>query len=229
MTSPTRWLGPPLISGDWRDLSLDEAVPLLLRLARHAEQQDLGALFVDNWPTQARAMRLSFYPGWLLVEAQATLAAGGQGICSFLFGPLGVVIIDGNSAPVHWINGQGALKIKGDSKAATDYLRFFCSAVHGESGRFRVIEALAELALPSEVTSLPELGKLLDGKPRPIDILADGEDFLATAYVLYDSALFKSEFRIEPTGMVVMTDDDPIAPLPVEPEAFKSPFRVLGD
>jgi hypothetical protein len=229
MASDSRWIGPPLIPGDWRDLALDEAVPLLLRLALQAEQHDLGHLFVDNWPTRARAMRLSFYPGWILVEAQATLAGGGEGICCFLYGTLGVVIIDGNSAPVHWINGQGVLAIKDKPAAAADYLRFFCSAVHGESGRFRVIESLTELALPTEVTSLPELSQALDGKPRPIAISSDGEDFLATACVLYDSALFKAEFRIEPTGAVTMTDDDPIAPLPVQPEAFKSPFRMPGD
>ncbi len=221
------WAGRPLIPGDWRELHLHDALPLLLRFALISGDARAKALFIEHWPSRVRAMRPGFYPGWVLVEVQARLADASMGLCNFLYGPLGQMLVDGTSAPIHALNAHGVLAIQDDA-AAADYLRFFCSAVHGDDGRFQIIEHLDALAYLAGVDGGVQPGGPADGLGiEPLDIRRDGDKYLASATVLYGTELFEAQFSVGLDGLIEMVDDTALAAVRVRSEEFRSPFRIL--
>ncbi|MHB1326734.1 MAG: hypothetical protein ACYC2K_00900 [Gemmatimonadales bacterium] len=219
------WAVPPLISGDWRNLIVAESIPLLLRYAQNAESDRLRRLFVENWPVRVRAMRPRFYPGWILAEVQAVLPDGVAGLLAFLYGPGGIVTIDGSSNPIHELNGTGALDIKGLPQAL-DYLRFFCSAIHGDEGRFQIVESASDL-LP--VDDAAARAAVLEAAKSLSHASVHGDEGAYTGHgsVLYGGSLFNASFSIESTGGITMIDDDPLTRLPVRRELFRPPFRIV--
>ncbi len=219
------WAVPPLITGDWRDLTVAESVPLLLRYAQKAESDRLRRLFVEHWPTRVRAMRPSFYPGWILAEVQAILPDGVAGLLAFLYGPGGIVTIDGSSNPIHDLNGTGAMAIK-EPGQALDYLRFFCSAIHGEEGRFQIVESPFDL-LPVEDAASRAAVLAAAKSLRMAVVRGEQGTYLGHASVLYGGSLFHATFSIQPTGGITMVDDEPVARLPVRRELFRPPFRIV--
>ncbi|MEC7702686.1 MAG: hypothetical protein VYC19_08005, partial [Pseudomonadota bacterium] len=63
---------------------------------------------------------------------------------------------------------------------------------------------------------------VIEGTVRPATFEGKNENghYLCDAVVFYSNALFIANFAVEPTGMIQMLDDDPIAAdLPVSVEA----------
>jgi hypothetical protein len=221
------WAAPPLIGGDWRDLSLAESATLLVRFAALTKNPAERRLFVRYWPTRLRAMRLRCYPGWVFVEVQTAHPDDRVGLCNFLFGPPGSVLVDGTSTAIHWLNGEGFLKLGEDAAAASDYLRFFCSAVHGAEGRFQVLESPEDLrsrmTAQGTVPAQPEFATHI----RPLELVRHEGGFEARASVLYGAQLFHAVFGIDAAGTIEMADDIPVASLALTQEEFQSPFRLV--
>lgn len=222
---PDGWVAPPLIVGDWRDLPMAEAVPLLIRYAQKAESDRQRRLFTEHWPVSVRAMRPRFYPGWILAEAQVMLPDGVAGLLAFLYGPGGITTIDGSSAPIHDLNGTGALVIK-EPAVALDYLRFFCSAIHGDEGRFQIVETAFDL-LPGEDPAARAKVLAVSKSLREAGVLAMQDSYIGHGSVLYGGSLFHAKFAIRSTGSITMIDDEPVARLPVRRELFRPPFRIV--
>ncbi len=185
------------------------------------------SLFLENEPTRVRAMRPTCYPGWILVEVQAVLVDGAVGLCNFLYGPSGGVLIDGTSAAIHRLNESGVLSLREETSTVADYLTLFCSAVHGPAGRFKIIESIDDLPRSNESGEKVSIEPAASDALSRVQVMREGHAFVATAIVLYTSSLFLAKFTISDDGMVVMTESEPLAVLPIAEEEFRLPFRLV--
>ncbi len=239
----------PLIPGPWKSLDADEARAVVERL--HATLPPDGhGLLQRSWPISGlRAVPLSFYPGWLLIEGEAAFNALDSGTFNVLFGPGVLLLIDGTSSVVHDVNSgltvsvapaapvagaagealaaaartlPAALAALDESVTGPDYLHFFCGSVWGEEGPFTVVES----------PDLPEFALIENGmddwreRIRPVTMHRDGDALVARAAVRYGNTLFQATFRIA-SGLVNMEEDEPIAKFSRAPEPTHCPFRAI--
>lgn len=122
--------------------------------------------------------------------------------------------LDGTSPPIHQTNADAPIRLNDDN--ILDYLRFFCFFVRGEDGPFLVAESLDTHGMPQNMDDATR--RAIEGTIRPASYEGRTADdyWLCDAIVFYSNALFFSNFIIQPSGMIEMTDDDPLAPdLPV--------------
>lgn len=119
--------------------------------------------------------------------------------------------INGTSPSIYELNATSPLNME-DGDTALAYLRFFCNAVRGEEGPFRILEELDQLPLDQPATG--SLAQELSAEIRPVQIgPADADHWPAQAVVQYDYGLFAADFKIMRTGMVEMLDDRPLRSL----------------
>lgn len=206
------WPLPPLIVGDWRELQGEHVEQMRTALAPH---------FQGIPATKFRVAPLVCYPGFLSVEA--LLDNAGPSVVWFLFGPGGVRLITGHSSVIHALNAEGALSIS-DKVSAAEYLRLFCSAVHGDEGPFIIVETVSQLE------------GLTDGV-EPVDdtattILSDvsvepgfGGKWKLRAYVYYNKAVSVAEFEVDDSGLIWMDEDDRLFGAPASGCVFEGPLR----
>lgn len=117
--------------------------------------------------------------------------------------------LNGTSPPIHEVNAKAPIKI--NEKNVLDYLRFFCFFVRGEEGPFYVAESMEDPNMPVDMDETTR--SVIEGTVRPATFagMNDQGHFLADAVVFYSNALFIANFAIQPTGMIEMLDDEPIA------------------
>jgi hypothetical protein len=214
---------PPLIPGDWRRIAAPDAGQLVGRFQMaliellppgvHPEK-------VNMLPKAVRAMPLRCYAQTLLCEVETVRDLEALSTAAFLFGPFGIRIINGSSAMLHDLNEAVGVVLDTPDQAAA-YCRFFCSAVHGDLGRFEAIEAEDQLGMVA-------LSDDTRNRIGPIRAVAEGDKWQLATVVRYDNALFWCEFRLDRDGLIVMTTNDPLdlIELPVA-ESFDFPFRRL--
>jgi hypothetical protein len=95
----------PLMPGPWRPLAPGHAAGFALRLAALlAQPRSHEALAPHHRVTGLRAMPLSFYPGWALVEGEALVEPGLAGTFDVLYGPGLMWLIDGESRMLNDLN-----------------------------------------------------------------------------------------------------------------------------
>src|SRR5690606_35027887 len=95
----------PLLPGLWKPLSPGHAAGFALRLARLlARPRTHDALAPHHALSSLRALPLSFYPGWALVEGEAAVDGGVVGTFDVLYGPGLMWVIDGDSQVLHDLN-----------------------------------------------------------------------------------------------------------------------------
>lgn len=126
--------------------------------------------------------------------------------------------LDGTSPPIHQTNADAPVRITDEN--VLDYLRFFCFFVRGEDGPFLVAESMDTFGMPKEME--PATRKVIEGTLRGASYEGKNAEgyWLCDAIVFYSNALFFSNFAVQPTGMIEMTDDDPLAQdLPVKVSA----------
>jgi hypothetical protein len=244
MTDPSapRFTTLPLVPGPWKTLTPAESRALLRRLDTH-----LFALHGPEHRTRRfpmrdlRAVPLTFYPGWLLVEGEADLAGGQVGTFDALYGPGFLAALNGSSTLIHELNA-GVLTVRDDGavpeggqsafvpsplaplRADTTgpgYLHFFCNAVRGDEGAFRIVQNERDLRLCGALVPTRPLRKHL----RRVTMREDGEDLLAEAVVLYGGMLFDAAFRVSPAGSVRMERDEPLASDVAPAEKTREIFR----
>lgn len=135
-----------------------------------------------------------------------------------------IVPLNGTSPPIHGINAiPNELTLTNEN--ADDYLRFFCSAVHGQEGPFLVLEEENFARLLSadhqekvrRALNNAQLKIQSEDKPEvQAEFAKFSNPFPASSikrrkvYVIYSSALFRAWFAIDKYGMVQMLDDEPI-------------------
>jgi len=102
MQTVTSW---PLIPGDWKALNEQESAQFVERLGAVASRTQGADAFTRQHPVSGlRALPLSFYPGWLVVEGEAQLSGDEIGTFDVLYGPRFMWVIDGQSGVINALN-----------------------------------------------------------------------------------------------------------------------------
>lgn len=243
----------PLMAGDWRPLDPDEAAAFLERLILVLSQTQGLDAFPRRYPvTGLRAMPLSFYPGWLLVEGEAQLAAESVGTFDVLWGPGLMWLIDGDSGVVHDLN-SGRLPrdlgayLSADAKllpgpsdpseasfvprplapwtadqTVPDFVRFFCACVWGAEGPFYVLEDGASPLL----NGLASDHQAWREKAQPMSVVSDRAGYQCEVMLVYAGSLYKARFGLSTAvAGVVMIDDEVVSEDALPKQVHRSPFR----
>ncbi len=126
--------------------------------------------------------------------------------------------LNGTSPPIHEVNAQAPVKITDDN--VLEYLTFFCYFVRGEEGPFFIADDMNDPNMPKNMDE--KTRSVVEGTIRPATYEGKNEQgfYLCDAVVFYSNALFIANFAVQPSGMIEMLDDDPIATdLPVRVDA----------
>lgn len=117
--------------------------------------------------------------------------------------------LNGTSPPIHEVNAKAPIKVT--EQNVLDYLRFFCFFVRGEEGPFLIAEDMENPYLPKNMDD--QTRTAIENTIRPASYEGKNEQgfFLCDGVVFYSNALFIANFAVQPTGMIEMLDDDPIA------------------
>ena len=117
--------------------------------------------------------------------------------------------LNGTSPPIHEVNAKAPIKV--NEQNVLEYLRFFCYFVRGEEGPFYIAETMDDPNMPTEMDDTTR--SVVEGTVRPATFegMNDQGHFLCDAVVFYSNALFIANFAVQPTGMIEMLDDEPIA------------------
>lgn len=224
--APAAWVDRPLYSDDWTEVT-DEAEirKLLWPLAPPGRILSGKSSMIER----VRFLTPSFYPDQVLVEVQVPLEDGVHAICSALIDDSHqATTLTGQSPAIHNLNARGFLKRLDERDVALDYLRFFCAAVWGEAGPFRVVETLEDIPFSdsADEESFENVRRFLLEQPREATRLPDG-NWEARVLVCYRDALFRAQFKIVLNGMVEMISDEPLAQdLPVRRIVMRDGFRL---
>lgn len=234
----------PLLPGLWKPLSPGHAAGFALRLARLlARPRTHDALAPHHAVSSLRALPLSFYPGWALVEGEAAVGGGVVGTFDVLYGPGLMWVIDGDSQVLHDLNAGRVphdldayrereaeagepgflappLTELDTERTGPDYLRFFCGCVWGEEGPFIPVESL-----DAPVLAGAEPGDWRSAV-RPMAVSREGSDLVGTALIAYGRSLFEARLRLA-SGAVTMEDDSPVASDVLPERRHLSPLRDL--
>lgn len=117
--------------------------------------------------------------------------------------------LNGTSPPIHEVNAKAPIKI--NEQNVLEYLRFFCFFVRGEEGPFYISETMDDPNIPRQMDDTTR--SVVEGTVRPATFEGMNEQghYLCDAVVFYSNALFIANFAIQPSGMIEMMDDEPIA------------------
>lgn len=126
--------------------------------------------------------------------------------------------LNGTSPPIHEVNAKAPVRITEGN--VLDYLRFFCFFVRGEEGPFLIAESMQDPDIPGNLD--PKTRTVIEGTVRGASYEGRNEQghFMCDAVVYYSNALFIANFAVQPSGMIEMLNDEPIAAdLPVRVDA----------
>lgn len=160
-------------------------------------------------PIRMRETDLSCYSGWRLVQAllatrtpAATLnreanaavpfpSGFGFAVVDYLYLPgsdRAPILLDGKSNPIHDLNASGALWLDTEDKVSA-YVEFFCAHVWGDEGPFWTA-----------------------GAPEVLPLAVEGAwAWAVKTDVVYGWGRFRATFRVEWSGQIEMTDDEPLS------------------
>lgn len=126
--------------------------------------------------------------------------------------------LNGTSPPIHEVNEKAPIKITDDN--VLDYLRFFCFFVRGEEGPFLIAESMQDTYVPKDLDDQTRAALENTVSPATFEGKDDEGNWLCNGVVYYSNALFITNFKVMPSGMIEMLDDEPIAAdLPVKIDA----------
>lgn len=168
-----------------------------------------GRLNTDKATTSVAWRQLPFYDQVALVRVKDETWEPSNLVVYYLTSQGKLTRLDGTSPPIHMINAEAPVKVTEEN--VIDYLRFFCFFVRGEDGPFLIAEDIDDPAMPKGLDAQTQ--KVIEGTLRPATYEGKNEQghFLCDAIVFYSNALFIANFAVEPTGMIQMLDDDPVA------------------
>lgn len=161
---------------------------------------------------------LPFYENVVLVRVQDSMWSPSNLTVFYLTEQGNLFRLNGTSPPIHEVNGKAPIKVTEEN--VLEYLKFFCFFVRGEEGPFLIAEDMNNPDMPKNMD--PQTRSVIEGTVRPATFEGKNEQgfFLCDAVVFYSNALFIANFAVQPTGMIEMLDDEPIAAdLPIRVDA----------
>lgn len=150
----------------------------------------------------------------------------------FLWHPKWTVVrpLYGESQPIHQANSEERPLLATET-AVAEYLRFFCWATGADQGRFLPVERFRDIPWAKAPSDRDRQTVARQLKPIGVTAAAaQGEHDSAwdcSATVAYGRNVFKASFVVSGTGLVQMTDDQPLdGPLPI---TRLEPARLTAD
>lgn len=176
-----------------------------------------GKYKVSTSSTQVHWRMLSFYESVALVRVKDPNWVNKKLTVYYLTDQGNLYRLNGTSPPIHEVNAKAPIKVTEEN--VLDYLNFFCFFVRGEEGPFYIAESMDDPNMPAEMDDTTR--SVIEGTIRPASYEGKNDQghYLCDAVVFYSNALFIANFAIQPSGMIEMLDDEPIAAdLPVKIE-----------
>lgn len=176
-----------------------------------------GKYRVDPQSTQVEWCMLPFYDQVALIRVKDPNWTNPKLNIFYLTDQGNLFRLNGTSPPIHEVNAKAPIKITEEN--VLEYLRFFCYFVRGEEGPFYIAESMEDPNMPTEMDETTR--SVIEGTIRPATYEGKNDQghYLCDAVVFYSNALFIANFAVQPTGMIEMLDDEPIAAdLPVRVE-----------
>ena len=161
---------------------------------------------------------LPFYNGVVLVRVKDPNWTPRNLYIYFLTSQGNLYRLNGTSPPIHEVNAMAPVKLTEEN--IIDYLKFFCFFVRGEEGPFLIAEDMSNPYIPANMDD--KTRTVFTGTLRPATYEGKNEQgyYLCDGIVFYSNALFIANFAVQPTGMIEMLDDDPVAvDLPIKVDA----------
>jgi hypothetical protein len=177
-----------------------------------------GKYKVSTQSSKVAYRTLPFYDDVVLVRVTDSMWSPSHLTIYYLTRQGDLYRLNGTSPPIHEVNAKAPIKVTEEN--VLEYLRFFCFFVRGEEGPFLIAEDINSPDLPKNMD--PKTKAVVEGTIRPATYEGKNEQgfFLCDAVVFYSNALFIANFAVQPTGMIEMLDDEPIAAdLPVRIDA----------
>ncbi len=168
-----------------------------------------GKYKVSGTSTQVAWRALPFYESVALIRVKDPNWVEKNLIVYYLTDQGNLFRLNGTSPPIHEVNAKAPVKINDDN--VLEYLRFFCFFVRGEEGPFYIAESMEDPNMPTDMDDTTR--SVIEGTIRPATFEGMNEQghYLCDAVVFYSNALFIANFAVQPTGMIEMLDDEPIA------------------
>lgn len=177
-----------------------------------------GKYKVSPQSTKVAWRALPFYDNVVLVRVQDPMWSPQSLTIYYLTEEGNLYRLNGTSPPIHEVNAKAPIKIS--EANVLEYLRFFCFFVRGEEGPFLIAESMQDADMPKNMDA--KTRSVIEGTIRPATYEGKNEQgfYLCDAVVFYSNALFIANFAVQPTGMIEMLDDEPIAAdLPIKVDA----------
>ncbi|MDB2683194.1 hypothetical protein N9Z27_02985 [Alphaproteobacteria bacterium] len=195
---------------NWNDVSGDELTGFLEQIGPIDNKLQVQA---DTTKVQWRM--LPFYESVALIRVKDPGWVDQNLYIYYLTDQGNLFRLNGTSPPIHEVNAKAPIKVNEEN--VLDYLRFFCFFVRGEEGPFYVAESMEDPNMPPEMDDTTRA--VIEGTIREAEFegMNEQNQFLCNAVVFYSNALFIANFSVQPSGMIEMLDDEPIAAdLPVK-------------
>lgn len=164
------------------------------------------------------AQELAFYPGYRLVEiVDRSVVPHTRRM--IVHKPGHAIVLNWTNAPVYALNKSGALNLTDDTVA--DYVRFFYQVVHGQHGRFTIVEAVADI--PWHEDPPPAVRKSVGRMIQPVQSIGQDkhDTFALMACIVYRSALFRATVKVDAAGHVTLHDQELLVEdMPVRDDVF---------
>lgn len=213
---------PPIIPGDWSLLNSHKAVEIISQLNSYTEK-DIFKVISDIH--SVRYKNILFYPGATLYEANIKTATH-HGVLTFIKYDDHFTIIDGNSNKIHKLNNNFNFDNL-NLQQAEMYIRFFTSAMQGDEGIFKIIDAVDDVEWMHSLSSSQR--DEIKSKIVPFSIeKIDRKTWEVIATIRYSNAIFSSVIHLDVEGMVEMQDDMPLVfDLPIPIEKYEDSIRII--
>ena len=168
-----------------------------------------GKYRVSAESTQVHWRQLPFYDSVALIRVKDPNWVNQKLNIFYLTDQGNLFRLNGTSPPIHEVNAKAPIKVNEEN--VLDYLRFFCYFVRGEEGPFYIAESMDDPNMPTDMDDTTR--SVVEGTVRgaTFEGMNDQGHFLCDAVVFYSNALFIANFAVQPTGMIEMLDDEPIA------------------
>ncbi|MBX3479189.1 MAG: hypothetical protein KF842_02235 [Caulobacter sp.] len=232
------WAMSPIVAGDWRDATPDDAAVLLGMISEICRVGPAKVpLALASYCDRVRTRPLACYGGVLLVEAQGYTTGGQPGLIQAIIHDERIILADGGSTDIHNLNDLVGPQLE-TPEARRDYFLLFLNWVRDSGGsRFQPIETAAALA--DRLDGDPAIVETLKDSLTPVmEIVAENPpEWTLDARLCVDTGLWDSIFTLAADGQVEMIDEQVIAEgLPVRREVqegwlvrLAEPPAVEGD
>lgn len=166
--------------------------------------------FINDPSVQISRCSLPFYKDYNWYEIKNTKATP-DNHAYYIMSSEESRILNGESDVLHKTNDEF---IELTQSNVLLYMKFFCTNIHGQGGRFLVLETADDI----EWSEPPDTAFLADLKdqilpPRIKSYVSDNgsSHWIIESEILYETAIFNANITVYSSGIVTMDDDTPIA------------------